>query len=789
MGVATERRLKHVKSKQTKVKHTKKTSLTDSLLEANKKYQGSTALLGKTALTFPSYNDAMRTNMFTTHLNQFLNLLNPDFPMVFTNVENIVGKNSTGYKKAKHDFTVYKKVSKYGDIVKNPHIYYLFIFDKKKKRFDVIKRKPIEENLTENFAYEYDNSFIDNLKEGDSVDEGEVLYKSSSYDEHMDYCFGKNVTTMYSNSSKTYEDSAFISERLRDQIISVEGEKIFIGLNDNDYLLNLYGEKGEITDSKNPDEYYRPLPDIGTVVDGNLIATRRLFKNQILYDFKQESLNEIHDGDDVYYVNEGTEVIDYTFYVNNEDIKENMFNHQLNQYIRSQNKFYRELRKICEEIMASGYKYTNNIIYLYKRSIEMIENKKKWKEGDSAFSNMVIEVTIRKYSGLNIGQKISGRYGNKSVISEIVPNEEMPVAKDGRQVDLILNLCAIVNRTTAFPLYEITLSSMTYKIRQKMKEVKTLKEKELLYFRVLKIFNMKQFKKFKSIYDNLDMEGKKEFMDSVIENGIYLHQPPLWEEEAIFYRIQKLRKAFPWAVDDEYYVRLKNGELVRALNKAEIGLMYILKLKQTDRRGFSARNTGAINNKGLPTRSYKSRSHLERNSETPIRFGEYEMLNFTVGLSTEDIAAFNALYRTSPKARKDLVKSFFKNPTDVSYIETIREVYTNRVNEIFDVILKSLSMELRFVDNNNVIRPMNTKRFYIHSFKGKGLLCSDYQYEMVKLVSEIREMYMQEKGMVVKNELDSYIEDSIGDMNVLLDSYDSVKDLLGDELYEIALHA
>ena len=41
------------------------------------------------------------------------------------------------------------------------------------------------------------------------------------------------------------------------------------------------------------------------------------------------------------------------------------------------------------------------------------------------------------------------RYGNKSVISEIRDDEDMPYTKDGRRVDLILNLLAIINRTTS----------------------------------------------------------------------------------------------------------------------------------------------------------------------------------------------------------------------------------------------------------------------------------------------------------------------------------------------------
>ena len=45
-----------------------------------------------------------------------------------------------------------------------------------------------------------------------------------------------------------------------------------------------------------------------------------------------------------------------------------------------------------------------------------------------------------------------------------------------------------------------------------------------------------------------------------------------------------------------------------------------MKLKQSDRRGFSARSTGALDTKSLPTRSFKSKSHLERHSSSCIKF-------------------------------------------------------------------------------------------------------------------------------------------------------------------------
>ena len=384
-----------------------KYSLTEELMKADEKYQGSLSLTGMTSMTFPSYINSMRSTMFTSHLKQFLNLLEPEFPFVFTNAENMVGKHSTGYKKVKHECEVFRKIVKFEDIIPNPNTYKLFIFDKKKQRYDVITRKPMED-LTENFGYQYNNDVIDSLEEGDTIKKNTILYKSTSYDDDMNYAYGKNVCAMYTLDPYTSEDAAVVSKSLAERFTSIETEVIPIGLNDNDYLINLYGDHGEIDDSIDLEEYYKPLPEIGTRVGGTLVAIRRQFNNQLLFDFKRESLNEIHEGDLIYYINEESEIIDYTIYNNNEELKDTTFNRQINKLIRAQNKYYEEILETCEEIMRSGYDYTREIDYLYKRSLEMLDHKKKWKEGDSAFSNMVIEVTVKQIVPLAKGQKVTG---------------------------------------------------------------------------------------------------------------------------------------------------------------------------------------------------------------------------------------------------------------------------------------------------------------------------------------------------------------------------------------------
>jgi DNA-directed RNA polymerase beta subunit len=431
----------------------------------------------------------------------------------------------------------------------------------------------------------------------------------------MNYRFGKNAVVMYTLDPYTSEDAAVVRQGFIDEFSTIETEVISIKMNDNDFLINLRGKNGE----------YKPLPDIGETVTGILASIRTQFNNQILYDFKADSLARIQDGDRTVYIHGSQEIVDITIYSNNEEIVDTPFNAQINRYLRSQNKYYQEIYDTCKEIIDSGYEYTKEIDYLLKRSREMLDTEKRWKEGDAAFSNMIIEITTRKVKPLANGQKITGRYGNKSVISQIRSDDDMPYTEDGRKVDVLLNLLAIINRTTSFAIYELIINAITYQTRRRMASLKTYKEKELLLFDIIYDFNEEQYEVMKSEYDKLDEDGQKKIIDDAIEYGIFIHQSPTHETKPLFYRIKDILEKNEWLQPETVYVNM-NGRKIKTMSKHWIGTMYLLKLKQSDLRGFSARSTGAIDIKGLPTRSYKSRNHMEKYSDSAIRFGEFETL-------------------------------------------------------------------------------------------------------------------------------------------------------------------
>jgi len=151
----------------------------------------------------------------------------------------------------------------------------------------------------------------------------------------------------------------------------------------------------------------------------------------------------------------------------------------------------------------------------------------------------------------------------------------MPFTEDGVRVDLLLNLLAIINRTTSMPLFELAITSISRQITKKMATLPTLTEKNNLLVEYLSMFSKKEVNEYLDYYNSLTDREKEESIEDTIENGIYLYQPPIHEEEAIFHRINRIIQRFDFIHPDTIYVK-KWGRTYKTLNTNWIGDMYIL---------------------------------------------------------------------------------------------------------------------------------------------------------------------------------------------------------------------
>ena len=71
--------------------------------------------------------------------------------------------------------------------------------------------------------------------------------------------------------------------------------------------------------------------------------------------------------------------------------------------------------------------------------------------------NQVIRCYIATKRKISVGDKMSGRHGNKGVISRILPEEDMPFLPDGTPVDIVLNPMGVPSRMNLGQILEVHL--------------------------------------------------------------------------------------------------------------------------------------------------------------------------------------------------------------------------------------------------------------------------------------------------------------------------------------------
>ena len=80
-------------------------------------------------------------------------------------------------------------------------------------------------------------------------------------------------------------------------------------------------------------------------------------------------------------------------------------------------------------------------------------------KGDKLESGIIkrIHIEVAELRSISVGDKLSGRHGNKGVISKVLPEEDMPYMPDGRPVDMILTPLGVPSRMNLGQIMELHL--------------------------------------------------------------------------------------------------------------------------------------------------------------------------------------------------------------------------------------------------------------------------------------------------------------------------------------------
>ena len=152
----------------------------------------------------------------------------------------------------------------------------------------------------------------------------------------------------------------------------------------------------------------------------------------------------------------------------------------------------------------------------------------KIRSGDDLLPSVMkmVKVFVAIKRRLRPGDKMSGRHGNKGVVSKIVPIEDMPYREDGRPVDIVLNPLGVPSRMNVGQILETHLGWACKEFGEEVKRLVNENNK--------KIERTEKIEKFlKSVYgdeifnEKVDKLSKSEFRDLCenLQNGIAISTP------------------------------------------------------------------------------------------------------------------------------------------------------------------------------------------------------------------------------------------------------------------------
>lgn len=715
---------------------------------------------------FAGANNVMRGTMNIKHHTQHLAIDNPEFPFVFDGKENVTGENSSYYLKTNKEYKIIDICKKYENRLKG-HCYVAlyFLYCKDDNSYKLVERDEVE-NLTENFGFSYNNTFLDQAEKGDVIPPGTVVRSSSSYDQYGNVGMGVNGRILYAVHPAVQDDAIIVSESFAKRMVTNNVQMKTARINTDTIMLNLYGKDGE----------YRGLPNVGDkITNGIVMATRVIKESRMFSDMRDVSLRNINMQSDTVIYGEG-EVVDINVYCNNPDLKPNKINSQLLEYYYDEKWFYSEVYKACKKITDSGSPNIDREIYRWKRlAMNHLDTEAIWSYNDNVFSNMMVEILMRKRDQAKVGRKITGRHGNKTVICSIWPDDEMPYltteyekdkygvvhAKGIRErCDLITNPLAIVNRTIPMVMFEGSITFILDRTRKYALTLGDYKEQKDFMFDVLRILNPIQTKELDKIYDGLSEYAKKKFVKdciSISSNGLLITSNGLYVRWEAFNDKWTLRDAIIKVyqkygdIIKPYHVFVPKPKWGRDIYIGDdyVGYQYMMMLKQSGEKGFSVRSASAISDEGLPDKSAGNKASKEWHSSKPIRFGEYETPNFMIVTDPNDFALFSALYRTSVDGRRWLYEAVLSD--DGKY--NIPDKFTSRSADIFQVYMKSLGIRVETIIDDDEYIAENDKNNEIIAYQvgNTTITCTMDQKYYLSKIYKIYRRYLKDNPNTIDN--------------------------------------
>ena len=251
---------------------------------------------------------------------------------------------------------------------------------------------------------------------GEKVEKGDILADGPSM-ENGELALGQNVTIAYMTwYGYNYEDAIIMSERM-------VSDDVYTSIHIEEYDIDCRDTK------LGPEEITRDIPNVGES------AVRKLDENGIIM--------------------VGAEVKEGDILVGKVTPK-------------GQSEVSPEEKLLLAIFGEKSREVRDNSLKVPHGGAGIVHSIRVFKRGDGSELppgvNMRVKVYIVQKRKISEGDKMSGRHGNKGVISKILPIEDMPFMADGTPIDIILNPFGVPSRMNIGQILEIHLGYAAKKL-------------------------------------------------------------------------------------------------------------------------------------------------------------------------------------------------------------------------------------------------------------------------------------------------------------------------------------
>ncbi len=269
--------------------------------------------------------------------------------------------------------------------------------------------------------------------------------------------------------------------------------------------------------------------------------------------------------------------------ITSEDL-EHMNRFAINTLVRS---FDAKVQAEYEKIKTHFRKQKERLKFDFDEKVSILE------KDDILPSGVVklVKVYVATKRKLKVGDKMSGRHGNKGIVSTIVPEVDMPYMKSGKSIDIVLNPLGVPSRMNIGQILEVHLGLAGKKLGDQLLEIfdkkqgewlKDLREKMATVADVAKLVNAKDF--VASLDDDQLLAYARDWAKGV------KFATPVFEGV----NEDELKKLFELAaIDPDGKMELYDGKTGDKLKeRVNVGYMYMLKLHHLVDEKVHARSTG-----------------------------------------------------------------------------------------------------------------------------------------------------------------------------------------------------